>query len=81
VLQGAVDYAGTSALAANTQVIAEYPAAKLAAGPVRLTVSNHAASFVRTQVLDSAGAVIALSNPVWLLREAPAGGIPPARQA
>jgi hypothetical protein len=81
VLQGAVDYAGTSALAANTQVIAQYPAAKVAAGPIRLSVSNHDASFVRTQVLDSAGAVIALSNPVWLLRKAPPGGIPTARQA
>ena len=38
-------------------------------------------SFVRTQVLDSTGTQIGLSNPVWLLRAAPPGGIPAARQA
>jgi len=35
---------------------------------------------VRTQVLDSAGALVGLSNPVWLLRAAPPTGIPAPRQ-
>ncbi len=81
VLQGAVDYAGTSALAANTEVIGEYPAAKLASGAVKLSVNNHHSSFVRMQVVDEGGNVIALSNPVWLLRSAPPGGIPTPRAA
>jgi hypothetical protein len=80
VLQGTVDYAGTSDLAANTKVIASYPASKVASGSVKLSVSNHAGSFLRSQVLNSEGNVIALSNPVWLLRSAPPGGIPAARR-
>ena len=36
-------------------------------------------SFVRSQVLDSAGTVVGLSNPVWLLRSVPPGGIPAPR--
>ena len=79
VLQGKVDYAGTSDLTANTNVIASYPAAKLASGSVKLSVSNATSSFLRTQVVNSDGNVIALSNPVWLLRSAPPGGIPATR--
>jgi hypothetical protein len=79
VLQGTVDYAGTADLTANTKVIASYPASKLTSGSVKLSVSNAASSFLRTQVLNSAGSVIALSNPLWLLRSAPPGGIPEAR--
>ena len=37
-------------------------------------------SFVRTQVLDSTGTLVGLSNPVWLLRAVPPGGIPAPRQ-
>jgi hypothetical protein len=81
ILQGEVDYAGTSELAANTKVIGQYPAARLASGSVRLSVGNHRSSFVRTQVLDREGKVVALSNPVWLLRKAPPAGIPAARAA
>jgi hypothetical protein len=36
---------------------------------------------VRAQVLDPAGAVAGLSNPVWLPRSVPPGGIPAPRQA
>jgi hypothetical protein len=81
VLQGGVDYAGQGGLSGNTQVVATYPAGQLRGQPVNLNVSNQDSSFVRTQVLNSAGQVVALSNPVWLLRAAPPGGIPPARQA
>jgi len=37
--------------------------------------------FVRAQVLSSSGTVIGLSNPVWLLRSTPPGGIPAPRAA
>ncbi len=79
MLQGAVDYAGAAALSANTKIIAAYPTSQLASGSVTLSVSNQAGSFLRTQVLNSDGDVIGLSNPVWLLRSAPPGGIPAAR--
>jgi hypothetical protein len=81
VLQGAVDYAGTSSPTPNTSVIATYSTADLASGAVALPIDNGVSSFVRTQVLDSAGTVVALSNPAWLLREAPPGGIPAPRAA
>jgi len=81
ILQGAVDYAGTAGLAANTRVIGAYPAARLAGGPVSQRVDTRQGSFVRTQVLSSSGTVIGLSNPVWLLRSAPPGGIPARRAA
>jgi hypothetical protein len=81
ILQGAVDYAGTAGLQANTVVIGRYKAAELAGGSVTQQVDTSADSFVRSQVLDASGAVAGLSNPLWLLRSAPPGGIPPPRSA
>ena len=81
VLQGTVDYAGTANPTANTQVIGSYPASGLVGGSVTQPVDTSKSSFVRTQVLNSSGAVVGLSNPVWLLRAAPPGGIPVPRAA
>jgi hypothetical protein len=46
---------------------------------VSIAVETDQSSYVRTEVLDAEGTVVALSNPVWLLRERPPGGIPAAR--
>jgi hypothetical protein len=81
ILQGTVDYAGAAALTANTKVIASYTAGQLAGGRVARRGDTTKGRFVRTQVLDSSGTVVGLSNPVWLLRSAPAGGIPASRGA
>lgn len=81
ILQGTVDCPGTAALAANTRVIASYTAGQLASGGVTRRIDTTKDRFVRTQVLDSSGAVVGLSNPVWLLRSAPPGGIPAPRRA
>ena len=81
IVQGTVDYAGTAGLKANTTVVGSYSAAALASGSVTRSIDTSKARFVRTQVLNSSGAVVGVSNPVWLLRSAPAGGIPPARAA
>jgi len=63
-------------------VIGSYTPAGLAGGSVTKKIDTSGDSFVRTQVLDSSGTLIGLSNPVWLLRKAPPGGIPaPPRQA
>lgn len=75
VVQGVVDYAGTAAPTPQTQVVASGGTG----GP--LPVDTSQSSFVRCQVRDSAGAVVGLSNPVWLLREPPPAGIPAARGA
>lgn len=81
VLQGAVDYAGQNGLAASTGVIATYSAAQLASGTVTQAVDTASDSFLRTQVVSSSGAIIATSNPVWLLQNPPPNGIPTARAA
>ena len=81
ILQGTVDYAGAQGLAANTKVIGSYTAADLAGGSVTKQIDTSKDSFVRTQVFDSSGTLIGLSNPVWLLRKAPPGGIPAPRLA
>ena len=44
-------------------------------------MSTSADSYVRLQVLNSAKVPIGLSNPIWLLRKSPPGGIPVPRQA
>lgn len=81
ILQGRVDYAGAAGLSANTKVIGSYSASQLTGTSVTQKIDTGNDSFVRTQVLDSTGTVAALSNPVWLLRAAPPGGIPAPRQA
>jgi hypothetical protein len=81
ILRGTVDCPGTASLTANTRVIASYTAGQLAGGSVARRVDTTTDTFVRTQVLDGSGTVVGLSNPVWLLRSAPAGGIPAPRRA
>jgi hypothetical protein len=81
VIQGDVDYAGHGDLVPKRRVIGHYTASDLATGAVTQTVDTSKASFVRTHVLDSRGKVVALSNPVWLLRSRPPGGVPARRGA
>jgi hypothetical protein len=81
VVQGAVDYAGHNDIAPRRRVIGHYTATDLASGTVTQTIDTGKASFVRTHVLNAAGKVVALSNPVWLLRSAPPGGVPSRRGA
>ncbi len=83
VLQGAVDYAGTSGLADNTQVIASYTDTDLAAGGgvETLAVDTTSESFALLRVTDASGTTVAVSNPVWMLQNAPPNGIPVPRQA
>jgi hypothetical protein len=81
IVQRPVDYAGPGNPSPGTPVIQTLPASAFATGTAAVRVDTNQPSFVRTQVKDSTGTVIALSNPVWLLRENPPGGrtIPAAR--
>jgi hypothetical protein len=81
VLQGAVDYAGQNAPTDDVQLIGTYTPAQLASGQITQAVSTTQDSFLRAQVISSTGAIIATSNPVWLLRKPPPSGIPAARAA
>jgi hypothetical protein len=80
ILQGTVDHAGAADLSADTKVIGSYSAGQLSGGSVVHQINTRKDRFVRTQVLDSTGTLVGLSNPVWLLRAVPPGGIPAPRQ-
>lgn len=82
LFQGRVDYAGTSGLQSNAKQVGSFGPGKLNGnGQAKVTVDTSAASYLRMQVVDRKGTVQGLSNPVWLLRKAPPGGIPGPRQA
>jgi hypothetical protein len=59
---------GHRGLTANAQVVGTYPAAKLAVGSITRWVDTSQSRFFRTQVTDSTGTVVGLSNPAWLQR-------------
>lgn len=78
IVRGVVDYAGPShpdPVVSSTTV----PATTFAAGSADVVVPSSTSCFVRAMVRDGAGVAVALSNPVWLLRDVPPGGIPRAR--
>ncbi len=84
VVRGPVDYAGTAQPDPATAVVATMPASAFAnRGRVAtVLVDTSASCFVRVNVLDTTTARrTAFSNPIWLLREPPPNGIPPARRA
>jgi hypothetical protein len=81
LVQGEVDYAGRADLTAKRRMIGHFTASDLAGGAVTQQIDTSKASFVRSHVLDARGKVVALSNPVWLLRSAPPGGVPSRRGA
>ena len=81
VVRGTVDYAGTADPTPSTQVVATYTADQLAGGSVDLNIDTTRSRFVRTEVRNSGGTTVAVSNPIWLLRQQPPNGIPAARAA
>jgi hypothetical protein len=80
VVQGAVDYAGPEDPMPSTTRVATLTPDEVGSGAA-VRVDTAASTFLRTQVRDAAGVVVALSNPVWLLRDNPPNGIPPHRTA
>ncbi len=79
VIQGRVDYAGPNNPDPMNSV-QTLPRSNFAIGSHSLTVDNTTSSYVRVVVLDDRGAEMALSNPVWLLRQQPPDRIPRARR-
>lgn len=76
VVRGEVDYTGT---VPNATVVAAYSSSSFAGGSATCTVDTSTSCFVRMQVLDSTGRMVAVSNPIWLLREMPPNGVPLSR--
>lgn len=81
VIRGVVDYGGAAHPMPNATVVKTYAASALTSGSVDYSADNTSGAFYRTQVVASDGSIIAASNPVWLLRAAPPGGIPAPRAA
>ncbi len=81
VVQGEVDYAGTADPTPATRLVAEVPRPDLVGGRTELRLDTRVSTYVRTEVRNAAGRIVALSNPVWMLRSAPPRGIPRARAA
>jgi hypothetical protein len=79
VVRGEVDYAGTGQPVPNTSVVASLPASEFSLGSATLAVDTMTSCFVRLTVRGSDGTVLGLSNPLWLLRDVPPGGIPLSR--
>ena len=80
VVRGTVDGAGPTVPEPGT-TFQDIPASQLTRGYLDLKVDTTAPRFVRVEVRAATGEAIALSNPVWLLRDIPAGGIAAHRQA
>jgi hypothetical protein len=58
----------------------EIPASDWRRGYIDLSIDTSAPRFVRVEIRTAAGQVIALSNPVWLLRGDPTGSVPDSRR-
>ncbi len=80
LIRGVVDYTSTD-LTHRVSTFATISAAALAKGTVSHGVDTTSNCFVRAEVHDSTDRIVAFSNPIWLLRKAPPGGIPPVRAA
>ncbi|WP_371783640.1 hypothetical protein [Streptosporangium subroseum] len=80
IVRGTVDLAGEAQPEPGT-TFTDMPTSAWHRGFVDLPVDTGSPRFVRIEVRDGTGKVIALSNPVWLLRDTPAGGIPAPRRA
>jgi hypothetical protein len=79
VVRGVVDYAGVGTPDPNTTVLASKSASDLGS-KAELTVDAGEESFLRLQVVDRHGAVVAFGQPTWLLRREPPHGVPKARR-
>jgi len=77
LVAGPVDYAG--AQDPGTTVLRTLAPSAFSGGVATVSVDTSTSKFYRVQVLASDGSVVGCGNPVWLLRTAPPGGVPPAR--
>ncbi|MDQ1734801.1 MAG: hypothetical protein QOH56_1052 [Pseudonocardiales bacterium] len=79
VVRGTVDGAGPSAPEPGT-TSSQIPSSDWSRGYVDIKIDTSTPRFVRVEVRSGTGDVLALSNPVWLLRDDPDGGIPKNRR-
>jgi hypothetical protein len=78
LVQGAVDDAGPGEPVPGT-TYRPIPSAALVGGRAFVAIDASAPTFVRAEVRDGEDRLIAGTNPIWMLREPPPGGIPADR--
>lgn len=79
LVRGPVDYAGN--IDPATVVSRTFAASAFVNGVLTVGITTSSNRFFRVQVVDSAGQIIGIGNPVWLLRQNPPNGIPAARKS
>ncbi|MCW3813964.1 hypothetical protein ONA91_05785 [Micromonospora sp. DR5-3] len=79
VVTGTADLAGLADPTPATRT-STVPARQLRSGWHDLRVEPGVGAYVRTQVRGRDGAIVGVSNPTWLLRQAPPRGVPAARR-
>ncbi len=77
MVDGLVGYAGATSPDPQVRLSSTSAGSEV---DVALAVDTRTSRFVRLVVRDASGQEVALSNPVWLLRDQPPGGIPAARE-
>ena len=80
LVQGVCDLAGPTR-PDPINVMTVLPATLFPVGRHSVAVGTPSACYLRVTVQDSAGTTLALSNPIWVLRSPPLGGIPASRSA
>ncbi len=78
LITGPVDYAGPAVPDPET-VSSSFTSSDFESGPVTVSVDTNLGRFARLEVTDSTERVVAVSNPVWMLRAGPPEGVPAAR--
>jgi hypothetical protein len=81
VVQGPVDNPGAATTGPGTHVVDSLPSTAFAGGSTTVSLDTRASSFVRVEVVTSAGRKVAFTNPVYLLAGPSARPIPANRLA
>ncbi|NEE04402.1 hypothetical protein G1H10_29955 [Phytoactinopolyspora halotolerans] len=78
IIVGTVDYAGLADLSPSHAAVSVPAVSGASRNPLDVAVGDGA--YVRPQIRDASGALVAVGNPVWLLRTVPPRGIPDDRR-
>ncbi len=78
VIAGPVDYADNPD--PGTVVVRTLSLESAATNALSITIDSGSDSFYRVQLITRSGEILGSSNPVWVLRSEPPGGIPLARR-
>jgi hypothetical protein len=79
VVRGDVDFAGLRDPNPNTAVVTTLGSSDLAARR-EVAINTTDDCFVRLQVIDGTGGVVAFGQPIWTLKATPPKGVPPSRR-